>query len=205
MSIPRGKGFTLIEVLISLSLLGLILTGMFSALTAVGDSGERLEAHSLQSDQVRITASFLRQTLGSAQNLAYREGGEQNYIPHFQGKRAELVWVGLMPARHGLGGLSYFRLAPHSNPEGMTLAVQVVPYDPQLAQPDWQQAEAHELLSSLDSLALRYRSPGKDEWFDSWSNVYTVPGLVELSIVSAGRPMPLLLIAPSEARPEPNQ
>ena len=198
----RQGGFTLIEVLISLSLLSLILVGMFSALSTVGATGERLESRAVKADQFRIVSGFLRGVLGSARSATYRQPGRTEERPFFEGARHQVRWIGQMPARHGLGGLSQFRLAVREQQGGRALMLQIAPFDPLQPEPNWSEVDESELVFPVEEFAIGYQALEGGEWQESWGRVHSVPGSVSIKVVAGGRGWPLLVIGLSEARPE---
>lgn len=64
MNPTRARGFTLIEVVVALTLLAVILAGLIGALATFARSASRIDERTLASDDVRLVYAFLRQSLG---------------------------------------------------------------------------------------------------------------------------------------------
>ncbi len=64
MSHPRG--FTLLELLISLTILSMVTVGIYAALSLGADASERGEARSIENQRVRAALSLIARHLKSA-------------------------------------------------------------------------------------------------------------------------------------------
>ncbi len=60
----RGRGFTLVELLVVISLLSLVMLAMASALRTTAQTEERVDARLRKVDDLRTTDGFLRSVLG---------------------------------------------------------------------------------------------------------------------------------------------
>ena len=60
----NGGGFTLVEVLVVLSLLSLVMLAMGSALRTTAQTEERVDQRLQRADEMRVTTGFLRYILG---------------------------------------------------------------------------------------------------------------------------------------------
>ena len=104
-------GFTLIEVLVVMSLLSLVMLAMGSALRTTAQTEERVDQRLQRTDEMRVADGFLRSILGrvAARKVPLPvEPGASQFI--FSAQAGQLTWVGVMPARHGAGGRYHFRL-----------------------------------------------------------------------------------------------
>lgn len=201
MSPRRGAGFTLIEVVIALALVAVILAGLVSALVSFGKTSARIEERTLISDDVRLTYAFLEQSLSPATPRVWVRPRDLTQVSWFQGGDGELEWLGLMPARHGVGGLYHLRLGVERGPRGAgRLMLSYLPYtgdDP----PDWSRAESHLLLDGVTGFALAYRALDEDEWRSEWRDVQVLPARVKMDLAVRGQPWPPLVVPVLEAQP----
>ena len=110
MSGRRARGFTLVEVVVALALLAVILTGLISALVTFARTSDRVDQRTQAGDDVRLVYAFLSQSLGPADPRMRTRPDDAVTLSWMQGTATELVWLGLMPARHGVGGLFHLRL-----------------------------------------------------------------------------------------------
>lgn len=193
------RGFTLVEVVIALALLSLVMLGLLGAMRTLGDSGSRLDARAMRGDELRLSATFLREAIGLASPRSYQRPGDLEVRGYFLGNAQSLEWLGVMPARHGAGGISHMRLLPAQ--EGRVLVLQVVPFDPQRAEPDWSQAEEAWLVEDLEQLVIQYQALEGADWRNEWSVPSHLPGRVQIQIQAAGYAWPPLIIAVQAARP----
>ena len=61
---PAHWGFTLIEVLVVISLLSLLMLAMGSALRTTAQTEERVDQRLQRTDEIRVASGFLRSVLG---------------------------------------------------------------------------------------------------------------------------------------------
>lgn len=197
----RHAGFTIIEVTIGLSLLALILLGLVGALRGLGDVASRLEHRSYLGDEFRITPAFLDKSLRRANPRLRDAGPGAARANWFVGERDRLEWVGVMPARHGAGGLSHFRIFLDAPVYGDTpsLLIQVAPFRGDAEAPDWSRFPAETVIAAVSSVEIRYRALGGDEWLGRWDHPQTLPGWVAISVQGEKASWPRLVFRLYEA------
>lgn len=187
----RGRGFTLVEILVSLVLLGFILVALVSALGTFVDSAQRVEQRMAHREELRQVPSFLRQVLSTA--VAHRltgPDGEPLQLPRGAADRIE--WLGPMPANHSVGGMHYFRLRR----AGERLVLDYLPYRGGDDYPDWRLAEQVTLLEPVEALGLSYQSDQEpDAWRQAWDDWQRMPLRVRVQLTQAGRYWPPLIVA----------
>lgn len=200
MSRRAEQGFTLVEVVVALTLLALLLFGMVSALRSFGQTGTRLEQQTLANDDLRLVSSLLQRAISRSSARVRADGVDQLGKGWFQGGASELVWLGHLPARHGVGGLTHLRLFVTGAGEegGGRLMLQMAPFAGDDQAPDWALLEPRILLEGVDALSFQYQ--GRDEtgelfWFETWDEAGVLPVLVQMLVVVRGRPWPPVVIA----------
>ena len=167
----RRRGFTLVEVLIALSLLSLLMLVLASALRAMGQTEERVEQRIAVADDYRAAVNLLRDVLGqvSARRYASLRLGTAPAAPFFEAAPDSLAWVGVMPARYGVGGRHYLRLGVEAGPGGVgALVLRYAPWTGAPAFTAWDQAEAQVLAAPVQALSLRYQEPASGGWSPVW-------------------------------------
>ena len=102
------SGFTLVEMLVGLALLGLMTLALFSALRVGLQSWDRAEIKSVQVVDLRIFESVLRRELGKAFPL--RIGLVNENKVGFEGDKKHVRFVTALPANLSGGGLSLVSL-----------------------------------------------------------------------------------------------
>ncbi|CAM3591435.1 General secretion pathway protein J, putative [Pseudomonas reidholzensis] len=186
----RQAGFTLLEILVVISLLGLLLGLVGGALLAANRAVVKAEQHSARLDELRATQRFLRQALGQMLPLSAATGNGE-HTTTFEGNRDSVVFFAPLPSSVG-GGLYRQRLLWR---EGR-LQVQLARLDGSRLQA-W--GEPQRLLDGVEGLALSYRgySPlGKPTgWLDQWPWPERLPQAVRVAVqLGAGQAWPLLQV-----------
>ena len=127
-SAPAERGFTLIEILVAVTLLGLLMAALFGGVRlgvrAWETSGTRLD------DRARLAAvqDFLRDRLTEAYEAGDQATGEV-VEPGFVGEPDRLSFVTLMPEHMG-AGFHHMVLALNAAADGPDLAVTWWPSEP---------------------------------------------------------------------------
>ena len=171
---PTGfhcHGFTLVEVLVALVLLSLLMLALSGALRAMGQTEERVEQRVAAADDYRATVQLLNDVLGrvSARRFASLQAGTPQQQPFFQAAPDALAWIGVMPARYGVGGRHYLRLAVEPGPDGAgQLVLRYAPWSGAPRFDAWPQAQAQVLAAPVQSLSLRYLEPASGGWSPVW-------------------------------------
>ena len=200
----RGQGFTLMEVLIALVLLSILMLVLTSALRTMGQTEERLEQRIEAADDLRLAMHFLRDALSRA---------SARQVPRLQGERSALfeaasdsvAWVGVMPARYGVGGRHYLRLAVEQG----RLVLRYAPWTGAPTFDAWNQAPAQVLAAPVQALSLRYQDPATGQWSPVWPPpgvAFTalpptlLPGAVAVQVECPEPAWPPLVIAVAATR-----
>lgn len=193
----REGGFTVIELIISLVIVAIIMVGLLTAMRSLGLTGEKLDARLALVDERRVVSGFLDDVLGRVvlrprQSLAGTPG-ESTFV----GTPAALEWIGVMPARHGVGGLHHFRLQSGlTSSGGSALLLSYLPYFGGEVLPDWSLAEQRVLVGRLEGFSLAYQLDDGGEWLGEWRNSPDPRTLarIRVSILAAGSEWPLLVL-----------
>jgi len=206
----RTRGFTLLELLIALTLLGLMSAVLFGSLNLAGRSWEAGETKSVATSGMRLASGYLRTQLSSQHPQRMRKIAEFPLL--FAGEREELRYTASLPGRVGLGGVWYHRLAlapGAANGQSALVIERVIPDYNATAMPDFTDAERSVLADDIKELKLGYfgrdvdLGPEQDSsptWRDRWDNPHSLPLLIRIDITPARGPAwPTLVVAPREA------
>jgi general secretion pathway protein J len=184
------KGFTLVEVVVALTVMSLLVLATLSAVRTLGDTHARVEATTLRLDEMRLVSQFLRNSLRQAVPVRTqaRPGG------YTLGGAGELSWIAPLQGVEGVAGLQYKRLFL----DGETLKIQFVPYHPSLESPDWGAAKAHPLLHEVSEFTLAFRESAQQPWLAQWGDQENAvpPQTLKLQLRVRERYWPDLIIAP---------
>ncbi|WP_151702566.1 prepilin-type N-terminal cleavage/methylation domain-containing protein [Nitrincola alkalilacustris] len=192
------RAFTLIEVVIALTLLSLLLLATLTAMRTLADSQIRIVQISQQADETRIVSGLLRSLISQAVPVVRVRQGE-GYGAYFKGMPNELLWVAPMNGYQGPGGLHVMRL---SLSENQALLLQFQPYQGPYTDPDWSEVEPALLIEKVERFELDYRFALSTEWLQEWDWSQYAPTHVRLSISMEGRRWPdlTLVLGPPEVR-----
>lgn len=197
---PRSpvRGFTLVEMLVTMALLSLLMLGMVSALSTMAQTEERIDRRAEKADEIRVAAGFLRATMGrlsARTTMALQREGESPYL--FAGQPDAVVWMGIMPARHGAGGRYVFRLALERVEGHSALVIRFSPWAGAMVPPDWAQAEHRVLVRGIQAFALSYEDARQapPEWMASWKRVDSLPSRIRIDLETFEGAWPLMVIA----------
>ena len=185
----RSHGFTLLEVLVVLSLLGVLLSLIAGAILGANRAMAKAERYSMALDEVRASQNFMRTALGQALPLA--AGAGQSAL---EGQPAEAIFEGdgqhmrfYAPLSPSLGGGVY----RHSLERvGQRLQLTLARLQGQALQPH---GEPQVLLHRVQALQLSYRGltpQGQPTgWLDHWPWPSRLPRGVRIDVRLAG-PVP---------------
>lgn len=189
-------GFTLMEVLVVMALLSIIMLAMVSALRSVGQGGDRVQERLQRLDDQRVSVAFLRGVLGRVSGRpVVRSVGTG---PLFEGAADHIAWVGVMPARYGVGGRFFFRLGIEPLPQGQALVLRFVPWADQPDFPDWSDAAFQTIFANAQSVVLRYEDPRQPDaaqaWRPAWRPVDELPSAVSIDLQGDGLLLEQLIV-----------
>lgn len=202
----RSRGFTLIELVVALTLLALMSTVLFGALGFAGRSWEGGEAKAEQVGSMRLAEGFLRSQLESAHPLRMRKMAQFPLL--FNGTETEIRYAAPLPSRISGGGIWYYRLAVQEEAEKSRLVLErVVPDLDAGALPEFGEADRSILAEDIKSLRVGYygRDVGAAQataptWRDRWDDPNRMPLMIRIEVVPArAAPWPVLLVAPRQA------
>lgn len=195
-------GFTLLELLIALALLGLISALLYGSLSLSANSWERGEAKVEQVTDMRLTEEMLRQTLAAQHPLRFHKVADQPM--YFAGGTDSLSFAAALPGRAG-GGMYYFRVAvvPNGDRSRLTLA-RVIPDYGANALPDFGDADSSVLAEDIAEVRFGYfgRDPDANDasdptWRDRWDDPQILPQLIRIDVKpKKAEPWPTMIVEP---------
>jgi general secretion pathway protein J len=192
----RHRGFTLLELLVVMTLLSIIMIGLVSALRTMAQTETRIDQRLERLDEIRVARSFLQQTLGRVSALTVdAPGATGKKIVPFVLTPDSLTWVGIMPARPNVGGRHFFRLAMEDTSGGLELVLRFAPWGPDAAPPNWPTAESRVLIKGIKQVNLQAQGlppdtrnsaePWPRGWQNGWPVADVLPEQVRLKLVDA--------------------
>lgn len=183
---PRA-GFTLLELLIAITLLGLLMAALFAGLQLGARAWERGEERLDQSARLQVVQGFLRDRLTQSYPLDVVEDGSRRRHLTFEGTSEALRFVTLMPEHLGTG-FAEFVLAIGDQDDARHLIVRWRPFEVSEPVPATADAEPQVkvLLEQIETLQLSYYGAPSRElpatWYEQWREASVMPDLVRLRI-----------------------
>ncbi len=202
--IVRGaRGFTLLELIIALSLLALmaaVLAGSVSLSARSWDGGEAKATHV---SEMRQAQEFLRGQMVALYPQRIRKAVDLPLM--FAGEREEIRYAAALPPRVIEGGVYFFRLSLARGKEAGELVLErIVPESDAAVLPGFDGAERSILARGIAELRIGYfgRDPGaavtdEPRWRDRWEDTQRLPDLVRIEVKpERGLPWPTLVVEP---------
>jgi general secretion pathway protein J len=198
--LARGRGFTLVEVLVATALLSLVMLGLLTAMRSFAQSETRIDQRIRIEDDLRVSERFLRSTVSTVSpRLRRTPAGAPRQID-FAGGASALRWIGVMPARHGAGGLYRFHLyARRATAEApAALVLEFAPYVPgSEALPDPIAVQSRAMANGIGEVRFRYRDDlaEGDQWLAEWPHADRLPHRIGLTMRADGLAWPEVIMA----------
>ena len=203
------RGFTLLELLIGMTLLGFILALLFGGFRLAANSWDAVEARVERTNDQQLARALVRRLLAQMQPLRWKKAVNQPIA--FIGERKTLRAVAPLTGQMGAGGLRLIELVPESGEPTQTgqtgngplrLVLRHAPllYDAEDFAGGLGEAKSHLVLGDLDSVEFSYFGPEKrgepPRWQDAWTNQEQLPQLVRLRLGSRDAGWGDLVVAP---------
>lgn len=200
----RQKGFTLLELLISITLLGFILVLLFGGLRLGIRSWDAVQQRVDNLNSVRSVESFLRREM--EMTFPYRWKGTPGSKLAFLGERNRISFVAQLPGRIGTGGVYAVSLELEQSANGRRLLWRHLPLRAQmqdfseLAQVPGMVLAGTE-LSAVEDIWLTYFGSEGDNanpiWVDRWDSPTRLPLLIRIQVkFASGAEWPEFVVAP---------
>lgn len=181
----RERGFTLIEVLLAITLLSMILAMAVGGLRAAQRASTTGEAVIEQTNNLRVVHQFVRRQLSLAQALIIEQEEDAEFPIRFIGDKDWVRFVAPMPGYLSYGGAYVQQLAIEPGPNGRELVfyyAMLNGYEPG----EIEDTEGIVLLDGLNGGEFWYLSEDPETsqplWDNVWEMVDQLPMAVELDL-----------------------
>jgi general secretion pathway protein J len=180
----RLRGFTLIEVIVSLALLAFALALTFGTLRGATRATERSEATAVRTERLRAVQGFLRAQIGAAMPIAYEVEPSTGEAWYLRGERDKVEFVGAMPGYLSRGGpyLQTFELQRGGKGLQLVFSYQLLTTEGPIAR----EREPKVLLDGIADGQFEFRTidaSGKaGDWQDDWQARGQIPPLLRLKL-----------------------
>ncbi|RJQ50276.1 MAG: prepilin-type N-terminal cleavage/methylation domain-containing protein [Nitrospiraceae bacterium] len=188
---PVSKGFTLIELIISISILGIIvlITGsaMKAGFRAVGAGEQKMEAL----ERVRTSLKIIDRQIQSGVPLSYLSGGDLKY--YFSGRRESLrlsTNYSFWSDKRGYVIVTYRVVTGSDGKKSMFASENIVGIN---------EGREAKLLEGFDDIYFEYffRDPAnaetEGEWITDWEAAYNIPEKVRLRLVDGTKHLSMVI------------
>jgi len=184
-AINAGRGFTLIEVLMAMSLLSVMVVLLFGTLKISADSWENGEKKIADANEIAVVYNFFQRHLVTSKPLwdDFTEPGVRTLA--FRGEVQSLKFVSLFPASAERAGAQLFTVKLQDQFEPANLAVSISPFSPPV---EGVQLPVEEitLIKGVSHFKLTYfgesLETGQVGWQDYWPDQETLPKMVKVDI-----------------------
>jgi general secretion pathway protein J len=194
----RRDGFTLLELLVSMTLLALLIVLLFGGLRFGARAWDHNQAHSTGMDEVRLVQGLLRREIEQAYPF-WLTTDPLHPTVDFQG--AENAMMFLAPAPQVFGGGGRARIVFEREADGRYEQL-VMRAQPELSIDDGTVRE-EPLLRHLAAVGFAYYGADSPDatpaWHDSWAGMRTLPLLVRVHVEfprGDARSWPELIVTP---------
>ena len=205
----RQRGFTLLEILIAMTLLGLLMAMLFGGLRLGTRAWEASDVRSADLARLEAVQGFIRRALTGAYPLLTTGDDDAKRKMTFTGGAEAVAFTALMPAHFGVGGFYTITLAVEDGAVDRRLVFRRQLFQsgaeesspPPAAGADEEKEKV--LLEGILKAEFSYfgiaDNDERPSWQDEWQDQKSLPDLVRLSVTFADRDegaWPDLVVAP---------
>ncbi len=195
----RQHGFTLVEILIALSIGALLISLVYGAVRIGQRSTTALIDQTGDNEVMRIGWQFTHDALTRALPIPSRDNSDDKTL--FIGNPDRIQFVADMPAYVGIGGLMQIALGIETSPKGEQLVLTRQHFDKATASATAETAQQAVLVDELDGFDVRYFGATDigvaPSWQSDWPSQVILPNLIQIRVTPKdGEPWPLLVARP---------
>ncbi len=180
----QQRGFTLLEILVAMTLLGVIMVMAYGGLRAGTRASIKGEQVVNQTNQMRVAQGFIRSQIRRAMPLMIEVDDDEQMIV-FEGDAQEMRFVAPMPGYLGTGGphIQTLSFDGGNNPD-LIFDHQMLSYEDDVQDDD--ERDPVLLLDHIERGKFSYLGLDEEgeigEWEDEWEDHSTIPLLVKIEI-----------------------
>lgn len=186
-----ARGFTLIEVVVSLTILSMIVLATITAMRTLAKTQDSIEQRTEAVAHMRAVSRFIRSSLEQSQIIRLFQFGTP-IGEYFYGSDRELVWAAPAPIPGVESGLWSLSLTLNEASQLVLRVRERISFVP------WSEKDLHYVLADdVDAFEISYRDHRFADWESSWNfNEHDrAPSHVRIRIQASGRFWPELIVA----------
>ena len=192
-----GGGFTLIEVMVALTILSLVMLATVSGFRTLAQTQATLDRTTSRIDEIRTVSAFLRQVFesgivgenksGLGLSLGGIGGGDSEAF--FDLDQSAIVLKSIVMMGEGFGGTQVVRVAR----EGSAVVLRWSQEELKANDKRWQQYPSRELVRDVEEFVVSSRHESDARWQLEWRDD-GVPESIRVVMKAHGRFFPELII-----------
>ncbi len=203
----RSLGFTLIEVLIAMTLLSVMVVLLFGSMKISAESWQKGEDKISEVNEIAVVYQFFRNHLSPALPLWDDFSGENDDFA-FAGRSQELKFVSSFPASAKKAGLQVFSLKLIKEGGEQSIQVTITPFFPAAEREEWHKEEVT-LLHHVRNLSISYYALDETQseglWQEDWLEQDMLPKLVKIQIEHENGGFWPEMVFELKSEPNPNE
>jgi general secretion pathway protein J len=190
----RQRGFTLLELLIGMTLLGFMLALLFGGFRLASTTWDAVENRMERTSQEEMARALVRRMLTQLQPMRWKK--VTNHSIAFIGEAGRIVAIAPLSGQAGGSGLRVIELVAEPETDAgkdtVRLVMRQAPvlYEAESFSDSLTAAKGHTILNGLGSVQFYYFGAEKNEipprWQETWTNAEQLPRLVRLRLASPG-------------------
>jgi general secretion pathway protein J len=186
----QQAGFTLIEIVVAMVLLGSIMLLMYSGLSFALRSWDAGDTNGRRVAERRLAENFLRRELAEMFPMRFKDAMQVKMA--FEGGADRMRFVSARPPGIQMGGLSLVGLELIDNREKRTrdlVMFRAMPDDEAKDFGPLEKAESHLLLAGVERVEFAYFGSENEftepKWYDKWDFAGRVPEMIRMRVRTA--------------------
>ena len=178
----NSTGFSLLELLVALSLFGIIVSLLYGGLNIALKSIATTDKHSLDINRLLSAQAFFRSKLPAARRV---NPSSLDHNGVFIGHSNAIEFVSDLPQSITTGGLAFYRIELNTNRQqpALNIALENYPKHSNTPRVELQESES---LTRINQLKLSYYGRKANEqgpqWYEQWTEKSHLPLLVKIQI-----------------------
>jgi len=206
----RERGLTLVELLIAITVLGMMMTILLQALQLASHAWNDRALTDDGITETTVVREWIRRELEQARPISITSENDERLLA-FAGDSEAVTFVASLPAHLGGGGLHWIVFRTVDAEDGRRLVMETEPFHADA--PGASPRESRVLVDLIESARFEYfGSASADDppaWHDAWVEMDYLPSLVKLTFKESGESVwPAILavpmidgVRPAERRP----